>query len=252
MSVFRTSEYAIAKAGVGIIRINTSKRGISVNMTMFRRMVLFLSLAFVAARSAHAEIILETTSGWDGQYTIGNFWPGKVWGYTFKTPDRAAELLEASFWVQSFPVVTHPQTDPYTFDITGYLMAWDGEKGIQPILVDRTISVNTAIGEIERVDFNFDGVNVAADSQYVLFFNVSQASELYYLNLGHIAGDPYPDGGLAAPVLGNINLVSLLPWGRTVDDFAFEMRFAVVPEPSTFGLGLLGGFALLAVWLWRR
>lgn len=213
-------------------------------------MLLCMSIALVAARDAHAEIILETASGWDGHSAIGNLVVGDTWGQTFRTPDNVSHLSEASFWVQTYPVNPYGN-GPYTFDITGYLMAWDGEKGIQPILADSKVSVNTSVGEFSRVDFDFQGVSVAENSQYVLFFMVSPTPVLNYVNFGFVDGNPYADGGLSSPYAGSFYLISLLPWGRSVDDLAFELRFAAVPEPSTFGLGLLGSFALLAVSLRR-
>lgn len=200
--------------------------------------------AWCSAHLAHADLLVETASAWDGQYGVGNLVPGKVWGQTFTAPTGADGLAKASFWLQAFPV-DDSNSGPYDFDVTAYLMSWDGQMAAQPILADSVTSVTALPWEMTRLDFDFHGIHVTPNAQYVSFFVVSPSPAIDYLIAGYLNSNAYSGGAFGGPYAGSFLNLSNRAWSMTSGDLAFELSFSV-PEPSTAVLGLLALIAGLA------
>jgi hypothetical protein len=150
-----------AKASIGIPNHAVTNKAKSCNSLFF--------MLGLGASEGQAELLIQTTGAWDGSEAIGNLPPGKIWGQTFTAPTGASQLSQASFWVQPYPL-DWSNLGPYAFDMTAYLMSWDGQKGTQPLLADSFFSVSALPWQMTRVDFTFQNADVTPNSQYVVFF----------------------------------------------------------------------------------
>jgi hypothetical protein len=170
-----------------------------------------------------------------------------TWGETFVTPNGNIVLQDFSFWLSDSPVF-----NPDPLDFAGYLMEWNGQRAIGPILYQSSqrTADGMAHGQFRRFNFN---VGLALDpvKQYVFFISNSQ----YFDGVPSMA---FP-GGLAANVYPSGHLVSLdnesdftqitsANWNLTPQwDMVFEANFVPIPEPSGHLMVLLGGGILLTM-----
>jgi len=198
-------------------------------------------------------MVIETTSEWDGQYSLGNFRPGQVLGQTFASPEVRSQLESLSFWLTPYAGMSeYPPS--FTFDVTAYVAPWDGEKATEPFVAQSTTTITAMPWTMNRLDFNFTGANLWPDEQYVMFLVPSSGPDLAYANFGYVPGNPYASGRYLSPYMGSLRYVSSRAWSgpSSGDDVAFEMRLNLVPEPSTYVFALVAGLCLLVFAIVRR
>jgi hypothetical protein len=210
--------------------------------------LLWLLVAGVPAGRASADHLIESTSAWDGQYSLGNLAPGSIWGQTFTGPAAPSQLTAASFWLT--PYGSGPQFPPlFDVAVTAYVMPWDGAKAALPFVAQNTASIMAEPWKMNRLDFDFASATLAASHPYVIFFQIAPADPLSYATFGYVPGNPYSAGRFMGPYAGSFANLTNRAWSGppSGDDLAFELQFAAVPEPSTWALAVLGFLGLVVV-----
>jgi len=216
-------------------------------MPFIRFAALSILLMISSTATVRSELIIDTTSGWDGRYRVGDLNPGDIWGQTFKAPSGATELTTTSIWVEAYPT-DGQSSGTYDLEITGYLMAWTGSRASQPILATTVSSGSVSPTAMKRIDFDFHNTPVLTDTDYVFFFAVSPSTTIRAFSLGYIESGAYESGGFGAPYAGKISNATTRNWSIFSGDLAFEMKFTSIPELPSFAMAsiaMLSFFVLI-------
>jgi hypothetical protein len=209
------------------------------------KLALSVMTVLACATTAHATSDIDTTSTWNGSSSIGSFGVPNTatYGQTITT-DAAGGILDSfSFYLSSLG------STPFQ----AYVFAWDGSKATGPALFTSSVLTTGSYSGYQEVSVNTGGVNLAANSAYVLAFSTSglQTGQANRSSRWGFEGDVYSGGEFV--YLNNTDNLSALTsqaWTAWYDgsDLAFKANFsavAAVPEPETYalfaaGLGLMG------------
>ncbi len=205
---------------------------------MKRSLVALVILATLAAADrAHAVPVIDTTSSWNGIYSLGPFGvPFKAtYGQTFLVTGPETVLDDFTFYVDDRPITTAP--DVVTF--LAYVAAWDGFKATGPMLFTSGPMSTSDAAAFEQFTVDTGGLALDAGQRYVAFFNTSNHYSGVSGNsrLGATESPwPYSDGHVVSSGNGmDFGLLTTQNWAQsTPNDLAFTMSFSEpIPEPAT-------------------
>ena len=200
--------------------------------------ILPLSLiCLIAATNLHAEMI--DTADFSPLMSVGHWGKGstETIGQTFTVGDDN-KLENFTFYIAD-------SQDPDYIDFTAYVMQWNVDRAMGPVLFQsgslRTTN-NGGLGGWEEFTINTGGLSLVAGEQYVAFFSSSgYPSTPQGRGWAAYAGERYADGSFVyfdnGPSISNLTTSSWVtnyPGG----DLAFEMT--LVPLPGAVLLGMIG------------
>lgn len=208
---------------------------------------------FIALLAGDASAtILTTLPSWDGTFHITALGAqSSTYGQTFRSPG-AARLDEWTFYARDSSI---PGEQNLIFDVI--LTRWSGDRAVGPAVFE---SKGLALpdsdrGQFHEVKLNIGGVELDADTQYVMFLNTSEYPTTLgqKLDLG-ATPDSYSDGDFWYQLSYNLQSnVYNFPWtcadegnGCRYGDAAFRAITSPIPEPSSIALAI-AALSVLAV-----
>lgn len=210
-----------------------------------KKPVLGLLLSFALMPAAYADTI-STLDQWDGSLdsSVAPFGTPDTatYGQTITTGNTAQLLQSFSFNLTALDAA-------FTVEVG----TWTGTN-VGEVLYRSDPFSFTAQSEFTEITAS-PGVTLNANSQYVLYFTTSgiQDNQVSTNSFGFTADTAYTGGTFVYLNNGNDReQLTSAPWNTTLGgDLAFSATLAPVPEPSTYGLMLLG-LGLLGVFARRK
>lgn len=198
--------------------------------------------------AALATASINTRPLWDGSSDVGTF--GEIdtatYGQTITTDAAGGMLKSFTFYL-----------GPLNHDFKAYVFEWNGARATGTALFESaTFNIGADFTGFAGITVNTGGVQLAADTQYVMLFSASEYFGAPATNRwAYHEADVYAGGGFV--FFNNKGDISRLTnedwdgpqwWGGQTDDLVFRAEIAPVPEPETYammiaGLGVMGYIA---------
>ncbi|MCB5185453.1 FxDxF family PEP-CTERM protein [Methylobacillus gramineus] len=193
-----------------------------------------LMMAFATIAQANTDTTISTVEAWNWSSGVQPFGEGNTatYGQTITTGEQG-------LYLDSFTFYLSPLNIPFTAEVG----TWNGDR-IGEIVYQSASILLSATGSFNPVTVN-PGINLVPDAQYVLYFTTSgiQSGTTETNRWGYLDdGASYAGGEFV--FINNGNDRSQLTqdaWTTNWNgDLVFSVNVVAVPEPSTYGLLLIG------------